>query len=118
MGVNGEAGKVPAEVVIAGAGMAGLALALQLGRRGTSVVLVDKAAAPRDKVCGEGLMPLGVGALHKIGLVPDSVVGQDFFGLDYRSRRRTHRLGFSQGTRGRGMRRTALIGALQAAALV
>jgi flavin-dependent dehydrogenase len=106
-----------AEVIVVGAGPAGLSLALQLGGAGRSVLLIDKADAPRDKVCGEGLMPLGMAALREIGIAPESLPGHDFHGLDYRSFRQGHRLSFAPGVRGRGIRRTVLIGALQRAAL-
>lgn len=109
-----------AEVIVVGAGMAGLALAMQLGQpgsRGRSVLLIDKAASPRDKVCGEGLMPLGMDALSAAGLEPRSLPGHDFLGLVYRSRKQETLLDFGPGVRGRGIRRTALIEALQAAAL-
>jgi flavin-dependent dehydrogenase len=55
-------------VVVVGAGPAGAVLAMALGRRGRRVTLVEKAAAPRDKPCGEGMMPLGARLLHDLGL--------------------------------------------------
>jgi flavin-dependent dehydrogenase len=57
-----------ADVVVVGAGPAGAAMAMALGRRGRGVILVEKAAAPRDKPCGEGLMPLGARLLQELGL--------------------------------------------------
>ena len=45
------------EVAIAGAGLAGAALALRLARRGVKVAVLDPATFPRDKVCGEFLSP-------------------------------------------------------------
>jgi len=56
------------DVVIAGGGPAGAALAILAGRAGFSVSLFDAARFPRDKACGEGLMPAGVGALDRLGL--------------------------------------------------
>jgi menaquinone-9 beta-reductase len=56
------------EVVVVGAGPSGATTALLLARRGHEVVLVDRARFPRDKACGEGLMPPGVDALRRIGL--------------------------------------------------
>ena len=57
------------DVIIAGAGPAGCATALACARRGLEVLLVDRARFPRDKACGEGLLPTGVGALAELGLL-------------------------------------------------
>ena len=57
------------DVVIAGAGPAGCAAALACARRGLEVLLVDRARFPRDKPCGEGLLPSGVGALADLGIL-------------------------------------------------
>ncbi len=57
-----------ADVLIAGGGPAGSALAILAGRAGHSVSLFDGARFPREKPCGEGLMPSGVGALERLGL--------------------------------------------------
>ncbi|EON76002.1 FAD dependent oxidoreductase, putative [Lunatimonas lonarensis] len=40
-------------VVIVGAGLAGLSLAIELSRRGVPVVVLEKDRFPRQKVCGE-----------------------------------------------------------------
>jgi len=55
-------------VVVVGAGPSGATTALLLARRGHHVVLVDRARFPRDKACGEGVMPPGVAALRRMGL--------------------------------------------------
>jgi flavin-dependent dehydrogenase len=57
------------DVVIAGAGPAGCATALACARRGLEVLLLDRARFPRDKACGEGLLPSGVAALAELGLL-------------------------------------------------
>ena len=59
------------DVVIAGAGPAGSAAALACARRGLEVLLVDRARFPRDKACGEGILPSGVGALAELGLLAE-----------------------------------------------
>ncbi|MEQ8850357.1 MAG: NAD(P)/FAD-dependent oxidoreductase [Phycisphaerales bacterium] len=56
------------DVVVIGAGLAGSVAARELARRGLSVALLDKSAAPRRKVCGDCLSGLGVRALQRIGL--------------------------------------------------
>lgn len=61
-----------ADVAIAGAGPAGAALAIELGRRGVRVALYEKARFPRLKACGEGLLPHGVEALTAIAGLPDA----------------------------------------------
>jgi geranylgeranyl reductase family protein len=51
------------DVVVAGAGPAGSAVAMQLARGGASVLLADRARFPRDKPCGGGLTGRAVRAL-------------------------------------------------------
>jgi len=58
-----------ADVLIAGAGPAGASLAIMLGRAGLSVELYDSHRFPREKPCGEGLMPSGVAVLERLGLI-------------------------------------------------
>jgi geranylgeranyl reductase family protein len=43
------------DVLIAGAGPAGIACALQLAQSNLSVCIVDKASFPRDKICGDAI---------------------------------------------------------------
>lgn len=105
--------QVHSEVLIVGGGVAGLALALELGRAGVDVALVDKRLPPRDKVCGEGIMPFGVAALRRLGLLPERLPGVALHGLAFRSRRHGAALAFDGPEAGLGLRRTALIGALQ-----
>jgi flavin-dependent dehydrogenase len=57
------------DVAIAGAGPAGVAAALTLARRGFEVALIDRARFPRDKPCGEGLLPHAVAQLAALGLL-------------------------------------------------
>lgn len=56
------------DVVIIGAGPAGCAAACTLGKSGFSVGLFDKAVFPRDKTCGDALIPDAYHALEKLGL--------------------------------------------------
>ncbi|MES1157730.1 MAG: NAD(P)/FAD-dependent oxidoreductase [Haliangium ochraceum] len=71
-----------ADLVVAGGGPAGSSLAILAGRAGFSVDLFDAARFPREKPCGEGLMPAGVGALTRLGLA-DTAGGQPFAGVRY-----------------------------------
>jgi flavin-dependent dehydrogenase len=61
------------DVLIVGGGVAGSSLAIMLGRSGFAVRLFEKALFPREKPCGEGLMPAGVAVLQRWGL--DELVG-------------------------------------------
>lgn len=56
------------DVAIAGAGPAGATLALLLGRAGLRVDLYDSHRFPREKPCGEGILPAGVAVLDRLGL--------------------------------------------------
>jgi len=61
------------DVAVVGAGPAGAAAALFAARRGYRVIIFDKQDFPRDKPCGEGLMPGGRPALRDLGL-EDAIV--------------------------------------------
>ena len=56
------------DAVVIGAGPAGAVASRELARRGASVLLVDKAAFPRPKVCGCCLNRAAVAALESLGL--------------------------------------------------
>lgn len=55
-------------IVVVGAGPAGATLALLLARHGAQVRLLERADHPGGVFRGEGLMPLGIDALHELGL--------------------------------------------------
>lgn len=57
-----------ADVVVVGGGPVGATLAMLLARAGRRVTVVEKATLPRDKPCGEGLMPSGVKVLAGLGI--------------------------------------------------
>ena len=57
------------DTLVVGAGPAGSACALWLARQGQRVLLVDQHAFPRDKVCGDGLIPDAHRALDRLGLL-------------------------------------------------
>jgi len=63
------------DVLVVGAGPAGSACAQLLARAGVHTVLVDAHAFPRDKVCGDGLIPDAHAALQRLG-VYDEVMAQ------------------------------------------
>jgi geranylgeranyl reductase family protein len=57
-----------ADVAVIGAGPAGSVAGLVLARAGARVALVDKAAFPRDKACGDLIGPRGVQVLDDLGV--------------------------------------------------
>ncbi len=57
-----------ADVIVVGAGPAGSATAFYLAQAGLSVLLLEKTAFPREKVCGDGLTPRAVKCLSKMGV--------------------------------------------------
>jgi len=61
-----------ADVVVVGAGPAGAATAYHLAQAGADVLLLEKAAFPRDKVCGDGLTPRAVKQLVGMGFDLDA----------------------------------------------
>ncbi|MCP5269836.1 MAG: NAD(P)/FAD-dependent oxidoreductase [Burkholderiaceae bacterium] len=63
------------DVLVVGAGPAGSACAQALARAGLQVAVVDQHAFPRDKVCGDGLIPDAHAALQRLG-VHDEVMAQ------------------------------------------
>ena len=65
------------DVLVIGAGPAGSVAALVLARGGARVALVDKAAFPRDKACGDLVGPRGVQLLSDLAieLPPTAMVG-------------------------------------------
>jgi menaquinone-9 beta-reductase len=71
-----------ADVLIAGAGPAGASLAIMLGRAGLTVELYDARRFPREKPCGEGVMPSGVAVLGRLGLL-EAVGGRSVAGVRY-----------------------------------
>src|SRR5690349_16952092 len=61
-----------ADVIVVGAGPAGASAAFHLAQAGVDVLLLEKAAFPRDKICGDGLTPRAVRQLVSMGLDLDA----------------------------------------------
>lgn len=76
------------DIIIAGAGIAGASAAISLAPDGYRILLLDKAAFPRNKACGEGLMPEGVRILAEFGCLGSIPAqgGTCIRGMRYRNR--------------------------------
>lgn len=60
-----------ADVIIVGAGPAGSTAAYHLAQSGVDVLVLEKTAFPREKVCGDGLTPRAVKQLVGLGIDVD-----------------------------------------------
>jgi geranylgeranyl reductase family protein len=56
------------DVLVVGAGPAGIAAALTAHERGLRTLVVDKATFPRDKTCGDGLTTQALRLLERLGV--------------------------------------------------
>lgn len=61
----------PFDVAIIGAGPAGSSAAYFMTRAGHKVLLLDKATFPRDKTCGDGLIPRALPILAEMGVLDE-----------------------------------------------
>lgn len=96
--------RVDADVAVVGAGPVGSSLAAMLAGGGVRTALLDRSEFPRDKACGEGLMPAGVAVLEEVGIDLSGFPALD--GVTYRMPGRASVQGrFRGGGRGRGVRR-------------
>jgi menaquinone-9 beta-reductase len=57
-----------ADAIVVGAGPSGSSAAYWLATAGLDVLLLEKTAFPREKVCGDGLTPRGTRALVEMGI--------------------------------------------------
>ena len=62
------------DIVVVGAGPAGIAAAIAARKNGFRATVLDARTPPIDKPCGEGILPQGVSALRSLGISvpPDS----------------------------------------------
>ncbi len=97
------------DLLIVGAGPAGLATAIAAANRGLSVKVVDSHQPIIDKACGEGLLPAAVESLTQLGIDPTSVPHAPFRGIRFLDgNNATSAAGLFGETRGIGIRRTRL----------
>jgi flavin-dependent dehydrogenase len=100
-----------ADVVVVGAGPVGLAVAIETARRGLAVSVLERGMPPLDKVCGEGVLPLGVVALERLGVSFGRADAALLHGIRYVSGACTAEGRFERGP-GLGIRRAVLASAL------
>jgi flavin-dependent dehydrogenase len=105
------------DVIIVGAGPAGLACAIAAVRQGFEVEVIDAARPPIDKACGEGLLPgslesltaLGFDTKHDLAPAESAVLrGVRFIGDSAASSDSVIVQATFPANPGRGIRRTAL----------
>ena len=87
--MDGPNAQVDVDVLVVGAGPGGSTAAYHLARHGLDVLVVDKAAFPREKVCGDGLTPRAVVALRRMGVDTEDPRFERHRGLRIYSRRVT-----------------------------
>jgi flavin-dependent dehydrogenase len=98
------------DLLVLGAGPAGLCAAIAAAQRGWDVVVADPQEGTIDKACGEGLMPGAVEALQALGVTPHT--WHPFEGIRYVHAGRVAEGRFPHGV-GWGVRRLVLHEALQ-----
>src|SRR5436309_16056238 len=67
---------IDTDVLVVGGGVAGATTARLLAEAGHRVIVLDRARFPRDKPCGEGVMPTGVRLLDRLGVLRQFPPGQ------------------------------------------
>jgi geranylgeranyl reductase family protein len=98
-----------AEVIVVGGGPAGAATATSLAAEGLHVLVLDRAAFPRDKACAEFLSPGAVAALERLGVLEDAAAaGAWQEGMRIASDRASFTARYADGRRGLGIARPVL----------
>ena len=85
MSLNGQIAPSDCDLLIVGAGPAGIAAAITATRAGLHVIVIDKAQFPRDKCCGDGRTTLALRELEKLNFDPSYTfvrVGGDILALE------------------------------------
>ncbi|MGH9703653.1 MAG: NAD(P)/FAD-dependent oxidoreductase [Candidatus Acidiferrales bacterium] len=98
---------IQADVVVVGAGPAGIAAALAANAKGFRCLAVEAQTPPIDKPCGEGLLPHGVAALRDLGIRLNPEIAIPFHGIRFCDRESSSCARFPDGV-GFGLRRLRL----------
>lgn len=72
-----------ADVLVIGAGPAGIAAAIAASLHGLRAMVLDGRKPPIDKACGEGLLPLAVSSLRCLGIPIRSPAAIPFVGIRF-----------------------------------
>jgi geranylgeranyl reductase family protein len=70
------------ELVVVGAGPAGVAAALTAAARGLAVTVCDRATFPRDKTCGDGLTTQALRLVERLGIPPGRLLAAGYTPVD------------------------------------
>lgn len=103
------------DLAIVGGGPAGLAVAVEAALRGFSATVFERRAGPVDKACGEGLMPAGLAALERLGVLSllDRAETAAFTSITWVQEDGRSVVGRLPAPGGLGVRRLALAAAMQ-----
>lgn len=96
-----------ADVLVIGAGPAGIATAIAASLRGFRVTVADARRPPIDKPCGEGLLPEAVHSIQRIGLDLSDSSAFPLAGIQFNDAHSSVSAAIPQGV-AFGIRRTAL----------
>jgi menaquinone-9 beta-reductase len=97
-----------ADVLIVGAGPAGLAAAIAARLQGLTVTVADARRPPIEKACGEGVLPEGVAALSQLGIHLNSDVAFPIAGIRFCDEASSASGNLPRGAASFGLRRTTL----------
>lgn len=95
------------EVIVVGAGPAGIVAAIAASRQGLQVTVLDARTPPIDKPCGEGILPQGVAALRALGISLPPEISFPFQGIRFVDEEHSARADFAGGS-GFSVRRVKL----------
>ena len=96
-----------ADVLVIGAGPAGIATAIAASLKGLHVAVLDYRKPPIEKSCGEGLLPSAVSNLRSLGVHLNTNAGFPFCGIRFSDEEFSASARITKGT-GYGVRRAEL----------